>query len=44
VDIDLLDPPERQVIACGSYLGGPDYEFVVWDDGLLIFEAENGLG
>jgi hypothetical protein len=39
VDIDLLDPPEGQVIACGSYLGGPDYEFVVWDDGQVYFRV-----
>ena len=37
MDIDLLDPPEGQVIASGSYLGGPDYEFVVWDDGHEIY-------
>jgi hypothetical protein len=33
VDIKVLDPPEGHVIARGSYLGGPDYEFVVWHDG-----------
>jgi hypothetical protein len=39
VDIDLLDPPEGQVIARGSYFGGPDYEFVVWDDGQVYFRV-----
>jgi hypothetical protein len=27
------------VIARGSYLGGPDYEFVVWDDGQVYFRV-----
>jgi hypothetical protein len=39
VDIKVLDPPEGHVIARGSYLGGPDYEFVVWDDGQVYFRV-----
>jgi len=39
VDVELLDPPEGDVIARGSYVGGPDYEFVVWDDGRVYFRV-----
>ena len=39
MNIDVLDSPEGDVIARGSYLGGPDYEFVVWDDGRVYFRV-----
>jgi hypothetical protein len=39
VDVEVLDPPEGDVIARVSYLGGPDYEFVVWDDGRVYFRV-----
>jgi hypothetical protein len=29
VEVVVLDPPDRDVIARGSYYGGPDYEFIV---------------
>lgn len=33
MDVVVLDRPEGNVIARGSYTGGPDYEFVVAADG-----------
>jgi hypothetical protein len=35
----MLDPPEGDVIARGSYYGGPDYEFVVEADGVVYFRV-----
>lgn len=32
-EVVVLDPPDGDVIARGSYYGGPDYEFVVAADG-----------
>ena len=32
-EVTVLDPPDGDVIARGSYLGGPEYEFVVAADG-----------
>jgi hypothetical protein len=37
VEIEVLPVPEGNVIARGSYLGGPDYEFIVADDGQVYF-------
>jgi hypothetical protein len=33
VEVVVLDPPDGNVLARGSYYGGPDYEFVVAADG-----------
>lgn len=33
MEVVVLDPPDGDVIARGSYYGGPDYEFVVAADG-----------
>jgi hypothetical protein len=37
--ITLLPLAEGDVIACGSYHGGPDYEFVVVDNGAVYFRV-----
>jgi hypothetical protein len=39
VDIEVLPVPDWDVIARGSYLGGPDYEFVIADDGQVYFRV-----
>jgi hypothetical protein len=39
VKVVLLDPPEGNVLARGSYLGGPDYQFVVAEDGQIYFRV-----
>jgi hypothetical protein len=39
VEVLVLDPPEGDVIARGSYYGGPDYEFVVGSDGQVYFRV-----
>jgi hypothetical protein len=39
VEIEVLPVPEGSVIARGSYFGGPDYEFVVADDGQVYFRV-----
>ena len=37
VEVTVLDIPEDNVIARGSYHGGPDYEFIVAADGQVYF-------
>jgi hypothetical protein len=39
VEIHLLNQPDGDVIARGSYYGGPDYEFVVAHDGQVYFRV-----
>jgi hypothetical protein len=39
VEVTLLNAPEGNVIARGSYWGGPDYEFVIADDGHIDFRV-----
>src|SRR5262245_11469487 len=39
MEVVVLDPPEGDVIARGSYYGGPDYEFVVAADGQVYFRV-----
>jgi hypothetical protein len=39
VDIVVLDQPEGDVIARGSFYGVPDYEFIVADDGRVYFRV-----
>jgi hypothetical protein len=38
VEIEVLEQPDGNVIARGSYRGGPDYEFVVAADGQVYFQ------
>ena len=33
VEVVVLDTPDGDILARGSYYGGPDYEFVVAADG-----------
>jgi hypothetical protein len=37
VEVVVLDAPDGDVIARGSYYGGPDYEFIVATDGQVYF-------
>ena len=37
MEVVVLDPPEGDVIARGSYWGGPEYEFVTLPDGQVAF-------
>jgi len=39
VEVVVLDSPDGDVIARGSYYGGPDYEFVVATDGQVYFRV-----
>jgi hypothetical protein len=39
MEIEVLPVPEGNVIARGSYYGGPDYEFIVGDDGQVYFRV-----
>jgi hypothetical protein len=39
VEIVVLDRPADNVIARGSYYGGPDYEFLVAADGQVYFQV-----
>jgi hypothetical protein len=39
LEVVVLDQPDIEVIARGSYFGGPDYEFVVSDDGQVYFRV-----
>lgn len=39
MEIVVLEPPDGNVIARGSYYGGPDYEFVVATDGQVYFRV-----
>ena len=39
VEITMLTTPEGNVIARGSYYGGPDYEFVVATEGQVFFHV-----
>jgi hypothetical protein len=39
VEVALLNSPDGDVIARGSYDGGPDYEFVVAADGQVYFRV-----
>jgi hypothetical protein len=39
VEVLVLDPTEGDVIARGSYCGGPDYEFIVADNGQVYFQV-----
>lgn len=39
MDIELLPTPNGNVLACGSYYGGPDYEFVAAGDGQVYFRV-----
>jgi hypothetical protein len=44
VEIIVLEHPDRDVIARGSYYGGPDYEFVAWKDGQVYFRVVDEPG
>jgi hypothetical protein len=39
VEIIVLDQPEGNVLARGSYFGGPSYEFVVGTDRAVYFQV-----
>jgi hypothetical protein len=39
VEVVVLDKPDGNVIARGSYVGGPDYEFVALPDGQVYFKV-----
>jgi hypothetical protein len=39
VDVEVFDQPEGDLLARGSYYGGPDYEFVAWSDGQVYFRV-----
>jgi hypothetical protein len=39
VEIELLERPEGDVIARGSYHGGPAYQFAVGADGQVYFQV-----
>ena len=39
VEVTVLEPPEGNVVARGSYFGGPSYEFVVAADGQIYFRV-----
>ena len=39
MEVTVLAIPEGNVIARGSYYGGPDYEFVVLADGQVYFRV-----
>ncbi len=39
MEITLLDPPEANVLARGSYYGGPHYEFALEGDGYVYFRV-----
>ncbi len=39
MEVVVLDPPDGDVIARGSYCGGPDYEFIVAADGQVYFRV-----
>jgi len=39
VEVTVLESPEDNVLARGSYLGGPNYEFVVAADGQVYFRV-----
>lgn len=39
IEVVMLDRPEGNVIARGSYFGGPDYEFVVAADAHVYFRV-----
>jgi hypothetical protein len=42
VEIVVMEPPDGNVVARGSYYGGPDYEFVVAFDGQVYFRVVGG--
>lgn len=39
MEITLLNPPEGNVLARGSYYGGPHYEFAIECDGCVYFRV-----
>ena len=39
MEVSLVDPPAGIVVARGSLWGGPDYEFVIAEDGHIDFRA-----
>jgi hypothetical protein len=39
VEVAVLEFPDDDVIARGSYYGGPDYEFIVAADGQVYFRV-----
>jgi hypothetical protein len=39
VEIEVLPVPQANVVAHGSYPGGPDYEFIVAQDGQVYFRV-----
>lgn len=39
MEVVVLDPPDGDVIARGSYYGGPDYEFVATPFGPVYFRV-----
>ena len=39
MEVAVLDPPEGNVVARGSYFSGPNYEFVVAADGQVYFRV-----
>jgi hypothetical protein len=39
LEVEVLERADGNVIARGSYYGGPDYEFIVADDGQVYFQV-----
>ena len=39
MEVVVLDPPDGEVIARGSYDGGPNYQFFVASDGQVYFRV-----
>ncbi len=39
MEINVLDPPDGNVVARGSYYGGPAYEFIVGKDQQVYFRV-----
>ena len=39
MEVEVLERPDGDVIARGSYDGGPDYEFIVAADGQVYFQV-----
>jgi hypothetical protein len=39
LEVEILERPDGDVIARGSYYGGPNYEFIVAADGQVYFQV-----
>jgi hypothetical protein len=40
VEVNLVDPPDGNVLGRGAYEGGPAYEFIVASDGHIDFRVQ----